>query len=93
MTRQEGKTYQKVILKDNLIIGMIFSNNIEKSGVILSLTKDKVNVESSRQWLLSDKFGLAFLPRALWQEKLGTPKQFFQSALSAQDEKETFIGE
>jgi NAD(P)H-nitrite reductase large subunit len=77
MSRQEGKTYQKVILKDNLIIGMIFVGNIEKSGVIFSLMKDKVNVESFKQWLLTDDFGPAFLPRALWQEGLETPGPFF----------------
>jgi NAD(P)H-nitrite reductase large subunit len=93
MSRQEGKTYQKVILKDNLIIGMIFVGNIEKSGVIFSLMKDKVNVESFKQWLLTDDFGPAFLPRALWQERLETPGPFFQGALSSQNEKEIFIGE
>jgi len=93
VSRQEGKIYQKIILKDNLIIGMIFVGNIEKSGVIFSLMRDKVNVGSFKQRLLSDDFGLAFLPRALWQERLETPRLFFQGALSTQNGKETFIGE
>jgi len=94
ISRQESNTYQKVILKDNLIVGMIFVENIEKSGIIFSLMRDRVNVESFKQLLLADNFGLAFFPRALWQERLETaPRLIPQSALSVQTEEETFIGE
>lgn len=94
ISRQGSNTYQKVILKDNLIVGMIFVENIEKSGVIFGLMRDKVNVESFKQSLLADDFGLAFLPRALWQERLEAPPGLIlQSALSIQTEEETFIGE
>ena len=51
-------------------MGMIFVGNIEKSGIIFGLMRDKVNVGSFKQSLLADDFGLAFLPRALWQERL-----------------------
>jgi len=45
ISRQESNTYQKVILRDNFIVGMIFVENIEKSGIIFGLMRDKVNVE------------------------------------------------
>jgi len=93
MSRQESKIYQKVILKDNLIIGMVFAGNIEKSGVIFRLMKDRVNVESFKQRLLTDDFGLAFLPRALWQKNLELPGLSFQSTLPSQNEEATFVGE
>jgi NAD(P)H-nitrite reductase large subunit len=94
ITRQESNTYQKVILKDNLIVGMISVGNIEKSGIIFGLMRDRVNVESFKQSLLADNFGLAFLPRALWQERLETPPGLIlQSALSIQTEEKTFVGE
>jgi NAD(P)H-nitrite reductase large subunit len=93
MIRQEGKIYQKIILKGNLIMGMIFVGNIEKSGLIFNLMRDKANVESFKQWLLTDEFGLAFFPRALWQERLkASPELFFHTVRSAQTERETFIG-
>jgi NAD(P)H-nitrite reductase large subunit len=93
ISRQESSTYQKVILKDNLIVGMIFVGNIEKSGIIFGLMRDKVNVESFKQSLLADNFGLAFFPRALWQEWLETPPGLIpQSAQSIQTEEKTFIG-
>jgi len=94
ITRQESSTYQKVILKDNLIVGMTSVGNIEKSGIIFGLMRDRVNVESFKQSLLADNFGLAFFPRALWQERLETPPGLLlQSALSIQTEEETFVGE
>ncbi len=94
ISKQESNTYQKVILKDNLIVGMIFVENIEKSGIIFGLMRDRVNVESFKRSLLADDFGLAFLPRTLWQERLETPSELpLSSTLSIQSEEKTFIGE
>jgi len=94
ISRQENNTYQKVILKDNLVMGMISVGNIEKSGIFFGLMRDRVNVESFKQLLLADDFGLAFFPRALWQERLETPPGLLlRSALSIQTEEETFAGE
>jgi NAD(P)H-nitrite reductase large subunit len=94
ISKQGSDTYQKVILKDNLIVGMIFVENIEKSGIIFGLIRDKVNVESFKQLLLADDFGLAFLPQALWQERLEAPPELLlHSAISIQTEEETFMGE
>ena len=94
MSKKEGNTYQKVILKDNFITGMISVGNIEKSGIIFGLMRDRVNVESFKQSLLADNFGLAFFPQTLWQERLETPSGLLpQSASSIQTEGETFVGE
>ena len=73
ISKQEGSIYQKIILKDNLITGMIFVGNIEKSGIVFGLMRDKVNVGSFKQSLLADDFGLAFLPRESWLERLEIP--------------------
>jgi NAD(P)H-nitrite reductase large subunit len=94
ISKQGRDTYQKVILKDNFIVGMISVGNIEKSGIIFGIMRDKVDVESFKQSLLADNFGLAFFPRELWQERLETPPRLLlQSALSIQTEEKTFIGE
>jgi NAD(P)H-nitrite reductase large subunit len=63
--------YQKIVLNDDLVMGMVFIKDIEKSGMIFSLMKDRVKVTDFRQALLADDFGLAYLPRELWQERLG----------------------
>jgi NAD(P)H-nitrite reductase large subunit len=94
ISKQGRGTYQKVILKDNLVVGMISVGNIEKSGIIFGLMRDKVDVQSFKQSLLADNFGLAVFPRVLWQERLETPPRLFsQSALSIQTEEKTFAGE
>jgi hypothetical protein len=81
-------------MKDNFIVGMISVGNIEKSGIIFGLMRDRVNVEGFKQSLLADNFGLAFFPRALWQERLETPPGLLlPSSLSTQTEEKTFNGE
>jgi NAD(P)H-nitrite reductase large subunit len=94
ISKQEGNIYQKVILKDELIMGMIFVGNIEKSGIIFGLMRDRANVESFKQSLLADDFGLAFFPRSLWQERLApSPDTILQPFLPVEAEEETFLGE
>ena len=94
ISKQEGNIYQKVILKDDLVMGMMFVGNIEKSGIIFGLMRDRVNVESFKQSLLADDFGLAFFPRALWQERLEASADIIlQPALRIQAKEETFAGE
>jgi len=72
---QVDDIYQKVIVKDDLVAGMVFVGDIAKSGIIFSLMRDRVNVGDFKQALLADDFGLASLPRELWQERLETPPQ------------------
>jgi NAD(P)H-nitrite reductase large subunit len=68
--RNEG-VYKKVILGEDLVVGMVFVGDIEKSGMIFSLMRDGVNVADFKPALLADDFGLAYLPREMWQERLG----------------------
>jgi NAD(P)H-nitrite reductase large subunit len=94
ISKQEGNIYQKVILKNDLIKGMIFVGNIEKSGIIFGLMRDRVNVESFKQSLLADDFGLSFFPRSLWQERLApSPDITLQPVPYIEAEEETFLGE
>ena len=94
ISKKESNTYQKIILKDDIIMGMIFVGNIERSGIIFGLMRDRVNVESFKQSLLADDFGLAFFPRELWQERLALPPDIMiQPILPIETEEETFLGE
>lgn len=72
VSQRNNGAYQKIVLNDDLVMGMVFVKDIEKSGMIFSLMKDRVKVTNFRQALLADDFGLAYLPRELWQECLGT---------------------
>jgi NAD(P)H-nitrite reductase large subunit len=71
VSQQNDGVYKKIILSGDLVMGMVFVGDIEKSGMVFSLMKDKVNVANFKQALLADDFGLAYLPRELWQKRLG----------------------
>jgi NAD(P)H-nitrite reductase large subunit len=65
----EKNVYRKLVLKDSVIVGMIFVNAIERTGILYYLIKNRVNVEKFKQELLSQDFGLAMLPGSL-REKM-----------------------
>jgi NAD(P)H-nitrite reductase large subunit len=61
----ENNVYKKVVLKNNIIVGMTMVNCIERAGVLFNLMKKQINVKKFKLSLLSDDFGLAVLPRSL----------------------------
>jgi NAD(P)H-nitrite reductase large subunit len=68
--RNDG-IYQKVILSDDLVVGMVFVGEIDKSGMVYGLMRDRVDVGIFKQKLLADDFGLVYLPKELRQQRLG----------------------
>ena len=66
-------SYQKIILRKDRLVGMVFVREIEKSGMLFGLMRDEVDVGGFKQALLTNDFGLASLPREKWQERLETP--------------------
>ncbi|HEX79433.1 MAG TPA: NAD(P)/FAD-dependent oxidoreductase [Dehalococcoidia bacterium] len=75
--------YKKVVLKDGLIVGMIFSGDIEKSGIVYNLMRDRVNVSGFKEALVSDDFGLVSLPEEIWRSRLAvtTPSETCSSGV------------
>ncbi len=71
ISRRSDGAYKKIILSGGVVKGMVFVGDIERSGIIFSLMRDRVNVSDFKQALLADDFGLAYLPRERWQEHLG----------------------
>jgi NAD(P)H-nitrite reductase large subunit len=61
----ENNVYKKIVLKDNIVVGMTMVNCIERAGVLFNLMKKQINVKKFKQSLLSDDFGLAVLPLSL----------------------------
>jgi NAD(P)H-nitrite reductase large subunit len=57
--------YKKIVLKENVIVGITMVNDIEKAGVLYNLMKNFVNVKKFRDELISENFGLAKLPESL----------------------------
>jgi NAD(P)H-nitrite reductase large subunit len=63
-------TYRKIVLKNNRIVGMVFVGDIERSGIVFGLMKDRVNVRRCKEALLSPDFGLSDLPDDLRRKRL-----------------------
>lgn len=68
---EKDGAYRKLILQDNVIRGLVFVKDIERSGIIFGLMRDGINVGAFKQPLMSAEFGLADLPRELRRERLG----------------------
>lgn len=73
VSEKHGDIYRKVVLKNRRIAGMVFSGDIEKSGIICNLMKDGVDVDSFKEALVADDFGLASLPEEIWRARLAIP--------------------
>lgn len=56
-------TYKKIVLHENVIVGVIFVNEIDRAGIYTGLIKDQVDVTSFKDNLLNDDFGLVSLPK------------------------------
>lgn len=66
---EENNIYRKLILKNNVIVGLTMVNCIERAGIFYNLMKNRVVVKKFKQELLRDDFNLAVLPVSL-QKKM-----------------------
>jgi NAD(P)H-nitrite reductase large subunit len=61
----EKNLYKKIVLKDNVIVGITLVNDVERAGTLFHLMKNRVNVKKFKKSLVSEDFGLAMLPASL----------------------------
>ena len=73
LLNKSNKTYRKIILKDGFVVGMVFTGDIEKSGIIFNFMREKVNVDVFKDLLTTDDFGLSSLPEEMWRPHLRAP--------------------
>ena len=65
--------YRKVVIKDNRLVRMVFVGDIEKSGIIFNLIKERLDVSQFCELMTTDDFGLTCLPEELWRPQLALP--------------------
>jgi NAD(P)H-nitrite reductase large subunit len=93
LSQSHDSTYHKVILKDGLVVGLVFAGNIEKSGIIFNLIRNKIKVDGFQESLVAEDFGLSALPRELWQPHLEVPPPAAISPVEAEPVGELVSGE
>jgi NAD(P)H-nitrite reductase large subunit len=59
---EETRTYRKIVLRKDRVIGAIFIGQIQRAGIFTGLIRSKLDVSSFKHLLLSDEFGLLSLP-------------------------------
>jgi NAD(P)H-nitrite reductase large subunit len=62
--------YRKVILKEDVIVGAIFTGHIDRAGIITGLLRDGVKVKGFKKELMNERFGLISLPKGIRTERL-----------------------
>ena len=94
ISQKRDHVYRKVVLKDGLIMGLVFAGDIEMSGIIYNLMKNRVDVSSFRQVLVADDFGLASLPEEIWRPQLAIPPSLLASSVTSTEQpEEALVGE
>lgn len=93
LSRNDDSTCRKVILKDGLVVGMVFVGDIEKSGIVFSLIRDRVKVDGFKQALVAADFGLASLPREIGRARLELPPSASVSPVPEEEPEEILLGE
>lgn len=70
LSRKDETGYRKVILKDGRVMGMLCTGDIERSGILLSLIREKIPAGSFKNRLVARDFSLISLPENIWRPKL-----------------------
>ena len=53
----KARLYKKLVLKDNILVGVILVGDIKNSGVFLRLIRERINVSTFKERLLQEDFG------------------------------------
>ena len=93
LNRYDG-IYKKVIIKKDKLAGMVFAGDIERSGIVYNLMKDRVNIGKYKEVLIAEDFGLASLPESVWKDRLtGVPPKGTEVITHIEEPEELAIGD
>ncbi|MFH1075159.1 MAG: FAD/NAD(P)-binding oxidoreductase [Candidatus Firestonebacteria bacterium] len=59
---EKGK-YKKIVIKNNVIVGVVLVNVIERAGIFGLIIKQKLDVSAFKKQLLKEDFGFLVLPK------------------------------
>jgi NAD(P)H-nitrite reductase large subunit len=67
---RQSNTYRKIVLKEDRVLGAVFTGHIDRAGIVTGLLRDGIKVKGFKKELMSEQFGLVSFPKALRKEKL-----------------------
>jgi NAD(P)H-nitrite reductase large subunit len=59
----ERKSYKKIVLKNNVVVGFIYLNKVDRAGIITGLIREEADVSKFKAELLKDDFGYINMSR------------------------------
>jgi len=90
LSKLDGKTYKKFIIRNQAIVGMILVNEVDRAGVILGLMRDKVDIGEFKDHLLQEDFGRIYLPREMRRELPSSKSTYIR--LGSDASAEEYVG-
>ena len=73
LNQLENDRYQKFVIQDDRLVGMVMVGDIERAGIYYGIMRDGVKVNGFKNKLLSDQFGLINLPEHILKQRLELP--------------------
>jgi NAD(P)H-nitrite reductase large subunit len=78
--RDEDGYYRKAVLRDNVIVGMITTGEVDRAGILTSLIQERANVKRFKSALLDESFSHIYFPKAvrwdrIYEGKVGVDAQ------------------
>ncbi len=61
--KKSEKSYKKIIVRDNKLIGYILINSGSRAGILTALIKEQLDISEMKDKILDDKFGYLFFSR------------------------------
>ncbi|MEM3063216.1 MAG: NAD(P)/FAD-dependent oxidoreductase, partial [Nitrososphaerota archaeon] len=61
---------RKFYIKNGQILGFMFINSIDRTGMIIDLMKNRIDISNFKERLLADNFGFLDLPKEFRKEKI-----------------------
>ncbi len=68
--RDEGGYYRKAVLRDNIIVGMITTGQVDRAGILTSLIQERANVKRYKNALLEESFSHIYFPKAVREGRI-----------------------
>lgn len=65
-----ARTYRKVVIRDNRLVGYICLNKVDRAGILTGLIRDKADVGVYKDALLRPDFGYINFPQEFRQDRL-----------------------
>jgi NAD(P)H-nitrite reductase large subunit len=68
--RTPGGGYRKVVIRDDILVGMIIAGEVERAGILTSMIQERTRLRRFKAQLLNESFGHIFLPKAVRESRV-----------------------